>query len=132
MPGVTGAAVRAFLARFQFLYAHHRFGALYNVQPGDTSRIARLLHTYPPARLEAMAVEILTTMDDSWLNTTDRGLGVLATKASWADGRICERAAVKPSKRTYYAAGWMAECDRIHGGACVNHRAHVSRKGPVS
>lgn len=85
--------VRAFLGRFRELYKIHRFGATYVFKrPKDIVLVKRLLEDFDVARLEQLAVELLTC-DDEWVNGTDRGIGILTVKASWLDGRLCERAA---------------------------------------
>lgn len=93
MRTVEGQEIRGFLGRFKDLYNQHRFGAIYLIRrPKDPVLIKLLLQDYPPDRLEKIVVELLTTKEE-WISKTDRGIGILAVKASWLDGVLCERAA---------------------------------------
>jgi hypothetical protein len=88
--GVSGADVGAFLKQFCELYSRHRFGAKYPVRRQvDVPIVRRLLAVYDVPRLEKLAVVMLTT-DDEWVSRTDRGIGILSTKAAWLDGLLCE------------------------------------------
>lgn len=82
------AQVSGFLRRFCELYAQHRHGARYFVKREKHVPLLRaLLGTYGAERLEKMAAVLLKT-DDEWVQNTDRGIGILSTKASWLDERI--------------------------------------------
>jgi len=82
------AAAAWFCARFTELYTLHRHGAHYHVKPSlDWTRICDLLTTWNIARLEKLAVILLTT-DDEWIAKTDRGIGVFVARASWCDDRL--------------------------------------------
>jgi hypothetical protein len=84
----SGKNTHAFIKRFCELYSQHRNGASYLVRKArDVPNVRALLHTYPLERLEAMA-ELLMTIDDEWIAGTDRGIGILTTKATWLDDRI--------------------------------------------
>jgi len=94
---VSGTALHAFLARFCELYAKYRHGAKYLVRrEKDIPLARRLLQVYPAERLEKLTIILLTT-DHEWITTTDRGLGILSTKASWLDGLLAEHEAHKRS-----------------------------------
>jgi hypothetical protein len=111
--------VRTFIREFAELYAKHRYGATYMLRrPSDPVNIRRLLSTYPLDRLLLMAEELLTVKQD-WINTTDRGIGILAVKASWLDATLCERAqkAMQPTRR------WRLECN--HQPACNSYDWHM-------
>lgn len=83
-----GPVVHAFIARFCERFTHHNHGATYMLRkPMDVVTVRRLLQVYSAERLEAMA-ELLLTVNDSWIASTDRGIGILSTKASWLDGRV--------------------------------------------
>lgn len=95
--------VRKFLGRFVELYRELRFGATYVIKrPRDPVTVRLLLSNFPYARLEQLAVELLTSRDP-WIGKTDRGIGILCVKASWLDGVLCERAAKaeKPKSGAY-------------------------------
>lgn len=78
----------AFIRRFCELYTHHRHGARYFVKREKHVPLLRaLLSTYGPDRLEKLAMVLLTT-DDEWVQATDRGIGILSTKASWLEERL--------------------------------------------
>jgi hypothetical protein len=88
--GVTGADIHAFLRAFCDLYSKHRFGAKYLVRRQiDVPIVRRLLAVYDLQRLEKLAV-ILFTTDNEWISGTDRGIGILSTKAAWLDGLLSE------------------------------------------
>jgi hypothetical protein len=91
--GVTGADISAFLRAFCDLYSKHRFGAKYLVRRQiDVPLVKRLLAVYDAPRLEMLATVLLTT-DNEWVSTTDRGIGILSTKAAWLDGLLAEHEA---------------------------------------
>lgn len=75
--------------RYAELFYRHRKGARYHARPAlDFPKACDLVTTWPDdARLEKLAVLILTTNDD-WISKTDRGFGVFASKASWADDKL--------------------------------------------
>lgn len=88
--GVSGADVAGFLKRFCESYSKHRFGAKYLVRRQvDVPLVRRLLAVYDSPRLEKLSVVLLTT-DDEWISHTDRGIGILSTKAAWLDGLLSE------------------------------------------
>jgi len=76
----------ALLELYQRLFIKHCHGARYhNRMHLDFEKALGLVRTWPDdARLEKLAVLVLTT-DDDWIAGTDRGFGVFAAKASWAD-----------------------------------------------
>lgn len=80
--------VAPFLRRFCDLYSQHRHGAKYFVTAQKHVPLIRaLLKTYGSERLEKLALVLLKT-DDEWVQGTDRGIGILSTKASWLDERL--------------------------------------------
>ena len=88
--GVTNHDISAFIRRFCELYSQHRHGARYVIHRHKHVPIVRtLLHVFPRDRLEKLAVILLTT-DEPWVTQTDRGLGILSTKASWLDGLLAD------------------------------------------
>jgi hypothetical protein len=87
---LENAQIAKFLTRFCDLYKQHRHGARYFVVREKHIPLLRpLLRTYGLERLEKLAMVLLRT-DDEWVNETDRGIGILSTKASWLDGRLAE------------------------------------------
>jgi len=86
----ANAAAGAFIRAFCDLYSKHRHGAKYLVvRLRDVPLVKRLLRTYPATRLMHMATALLTT-EDEWIAETDRGIGILSTKATWLDSRLAE------------------------------------------
>ncbi len=80
--------VAAFLRRFCELYAKYRHGARYFIAREKHVPLVRaLLATYGPERLEKLALVLLRT-DDEWVESTDRGIGILSTKANWLEERL--------------------------------------------
>lgn len=77
------------IRRYQELYAKHRNGARLHTKPAlDFERACDLCRTWPDDdRLDKMAAILLTT-DDDWVAKTDRGFGVFASRATWADERL--------------------------------------------
>jgi uncharacterized protein YdaU (DUF1376 family) len=77
------------LERYQELFSLHRHGAKYhNRMHLDFPKACDLVRTWDDdARLEKLAVIVLTT-DDDWIAKSDRGFGVFATRATWADDRL--------------------------------------------
>lgn len=90
-PASDALALRAghLLERYAELFILHRKGARYhNRMHLDFQKACDIVQTWPDdARLEKLAVLILTT-DDDWISRTDRGFGIFAAKASWADDRL--------------------------------------------
>lgn len=84
----NGNDAARFLERYQALYREHRHGARLHLKPSlDWQRVCDLLKTWDFARLEKLAVILLTT-DDDWVSRTDRSIGVFASRASWCDDRL--------------------------------------------
>ena len=82
------AGVSAFIRRFCDLYAQYRHGAKYFIAREKHVPLVRaLLATYGRARLEKLAMVLLNT-DDEWVQATDRGIGILSTKANWLEERV--------------------------------------------
>ncbi len=77
------------LNRYAELFYEHRRGARYHARPAlDFPKACELVQTWTDdARLEKLAVIVLTT-DDDWISRTDRGFGIFAAKATWADERL--------------------------------------------
>jgi hypothetical protein len=90
-PGtVRGADVRDFIAFFCDEFSRRRNGARYMVlRHKDIPLVKRLLATYPMERLKKLATILLTT-DEEWVAGTDRGIGILSTKASWLDSLLAD------------------------------------------
>lgn len=84
-----GRRAAAFLETYADLYRQHRHGAkLFRQRPAvDWDRACNLCRTWDDARLEKMAVILLTT-DDDWIAGTDRGFGVFVARATWCDERL--------------------------------------------
>ncbi len=80
--------IAAFIRRFCNFYTQHRHGAKYFItRQKHVPLIRALLNTYGRERLEKLALMLLKTNDD-WVQETDRGIGILSTKASWLDERL--------------------------------------------
>lgn len=91
--GESKPEVGAFIRRFCDLYSKHRHGARYFVKRQQHVPLIRaLLRVYDFERLSDMAVVLLTT-DEDWITATDRGIGILSTKAAWLDGLLAEHKA---------------------------------------
>ena len=77
------------LERYAELFQLHRRGARYhNRMHLDFMKAQALVKTWADdARLEKLA-EIVLTTDDEWISRTDRGFGVFAARATWADDRL--------------------------------------------
>ncbi len=90
-PPDTEIAARAgqLLDRYAELFSEHRRGARLKRAPAlDFPKACAICETWTDdARLEKLAVLILTT-DDDWISRTDRGFSVFAAKATWADDRL--------------------------------------------
>lgn len=87
-PKAEPGAAEAFLQQFGDLYRRHRSGARYFARPDkDLPTLRPLLLLYGADRLAKLAVVLLTT-DDEWVSGTDRGIGILAARASWLDGML--------------------------------------------
>ncbi len=85
-----GDEVHAFLRAFCELYAEHRGGAKYLVQKKrDVALVKRLLKHYGRERLVKIA-ELLHRTDEPWVESSDRGIQVLSTKANWLESRLRE------------------------------------------
>lgn len=88
--GTTNGEIGLFLKHFCELYPKHRHGAKYVIHRAKHVPLAReLLKVYGLKRLERLCVVLLTT-DDEWIEDTDRGLGILSTKAAWLDNLLAE------------------------------------------
>lgn len=77
------------LERYSELFVLHRKGAKYhNRMHFDFPKACELVRTWTDdARLEKLAVLVLTT-DEPWISGTDRGFGVFAARATWADDTL--------------------------------------------
>lgn len=79
---------KAFLQWFQTEYASKRHGATYFVSwEKHMPIVGRLLKQHAPDRLRKHA-QILLTTDEDWVETTDRGIEVLAGKINWLEERL--------------------------------------------
>lgn len=84
----NGEIAAQFIERYQALYREHRNGAKLYVRPNlDWTRVCDLLAVWDVARLEKLAVILLTT-DDEWVARTDRSIGIFAARASWCDDML--------------------------------------------
>jgi hypothetical protein len=80
--------IAVFLRRFCALYAQYRHGAKYFIARAKHVPLIRaLLAEYGRERLERLTMVLLNT-DDEWIQTTDRGIGILSVKASWLEERL--------------------------------------------
>jgi hypothetical protein len=79
------------LEKYQELFVKHRQGARYHSRPHlDFPKACELVRTWTDdARLYKLAEIVLTTTDD-WISRTDRGFGIFAARATWADDRLRE------------------------------------------
>jgi hypothetical protein len=77
-----------FLAWFIDEYKATRQGARYRVTAKHGGIVKALLQTYEPARLRRLAHGLLTTTSDPWIESTDRGIEVLAAKINWLEERL--------------------------------------------
>ena len=77
-----------FLAWFIDEYKAKRHGATYRVTGKHGGIVKGLLATYEPARLRRLATGLLTTTSDPWIESTDRGIEVLAAKVNWLEERL--------------------------------------------
>lgn len=77
------------LEKYAELFYDKRRGARYHARPHlDFPKACDLVTTWTDdARLEKLAVIVLTT-DDEWIARSDRGFGIFAAKASWADDKL--------------------------------------------
>lgn len=75
--------------RYAELFYLHRRGARYHSRLHlDFMKAQELVRTWADdAHLEKLAVIILES-DDDWIAKTDRGFGVFAARATWADDRL--------------------------------------------
>ena len=74
--------VQTFIAWWLWGYEQFR-GHPYKLErPKDPTLVARLLQTYPLARLKQMAMFLWHDETDEWIAKTDRGIGILSTKAN--------------------------------------------------
>lgn len=79
------------LERYAAMFVTHRRGAKYhNRMHLDFPKAVELVTTWDDdAHLDKLAQIVLTT-DDDWISRTDRGFGVFAARATWADDRLRE------------------------------------------
>lgn len=74
--------------RYGELYQQHRYGARHKQRPNlDWHDAQELCRTWPDARLEKLAILVLTT-DEQWIASTDRSFKIFAMKATWADDKL--------------------------------------------
>ncbi len=80
--------VRIFIDWFHDEYAKRRNGAKYVVKGAkDGETVKRLLAVHDLERLKRHAVILLTT-DEEWVESTDRGIGILSSKINWLEERL--------------------------------------------
>lgn len=111
--------VAAFIGVFCGLYKQHRKATYFVRRPKDLTLARLLLDTYGADELRVMAEDLLTTQDD-WIAGTDRGIGILVTKASWLSNRLAQRSQAPMEN-------WWDECQRVHGKTCINGYSHGTR-----
>lgn len=93
-PVITERAGR-FVDRYLELYAKHRHGARYPVNPNrDYSEAVTLCRTYPDERLDKLAVIFLTT-DHEFAEKGSRTVGQFRSMAGWCDGKLAEHESKK-------------------------------------
>lgn len=80
-------AAGKFMCRFYDLYKIHRSGARYHLLGRHRPLIRQLLATYGEERLEKLVLVLFKT-DEEWIEGTDRGIGILSTKASWLEEKL--------------------------------------------
>ena len=81
----NGLEIHQFVQWWIETYKAKRLGADYQLTPTkDIPIIKRLLSSYGLTRLKDMATLLLVT-DETFISSTDRGLGILSTKAMWLD-----------------------------------------------
>ncbi len=115
-PTISKADVGAFIASFCKAYKAHRRAAYFVRRPKDLVLAKALLEVYSMDELSAM-VDDLLTVEDEWIGATDRGVGILATKASWLANRQAQASAAAPEY-------WADVCQREHGSACRSRWEH--------
>jgi len=80
--------VKVFVDWFHDEYAKRRDGAKYVVKGAKDGQLVKtLLQTHDLERLKKHAV-ILLTSNEEWIETTDRGIGILAAKINWLEDRL--------------------------------------------
>jgi hypothetical protein len=92
-PSDRGVETRAgwLLERYAELYEEHRGAHLLLIpSPKQFMQASELVKRWPDARLEKLAILVLTTDMDSFIVNSDRGFAVFFQKASWADNRLAE------------------------------------------
>jgi hypothetical protein len=81
--------VREFLTWFQAEYKARRNGAVYFVKWESHGKLVKdLLRVHEFDRLKKHAQLLLTT-DEEWTSETDRGIGILSSRISWLEERLC-------------------------------------------
>jgi hypothetical protein len=82
---VSGLDVHSFIQWWINSYAEKRLGAKYDFKPAkEIPIIKRLLKSYGLKRLQDMSLLLLVT-DEQFIESTDRGIPILSTKAMWLD-----------------------------------------------
>jgi hypothetical protein len=109
-----------FIAAFCRAYKAHRGAAYFVRRPKDLVLAKALLEVYSMDELSAM-VDDLLTVEDEWIGATDRGIGILATKATWLANRQAH-AKAEPVKEY-----WADVCAREHGSVCRSRWEHEMR-----
>ena len=88
--GVNGLDVASFLAWWIDIYKEKRNGTPYQLRKGrDAGIVQHLLRAYGLERLKTLA-ELLLVTDERFIDSTDRGLAILSTKAMWLDHLLRE------------------------------------------
>lgn len=77
-----------FLGWFIDFYKNNRDGAKYRVTDKHGGIVKSLLKTHSPERLRQLT-EVLLGSNDEWIESTDRGIEVLASKINWLEERLC-------------------------------------------
>lgn len=80
------------LERYGELYSEHRHGAKLHMIPSPVQfqQACDLVRQWDDARLEKLAILVLTTDADRFIVDSDRAFPIFVRKASWADNRLAE------------------------------------------
>ena len=85
--GKAPTPTRDFLAWFVDEYKAKRDGAKYIVTDKHGGLIKRLLTHHSPERLRRLAL-VMFGSNDEWIESTDRGIEVLAAKINWLEEKL--------------------------------------------
>lgn len=77
-----------FLGWFVNEYKRQRHGATYRITDKHGGIVKGLLKTHSPERLRHLTA-VLFGSNDEWIESTDRGIEVMAGKINWLEERLC-------------------------------------------